>query len=303
MKTEFIHWLRDQKGPVSGEVLSRRFGLTRAGVWKRVRELRAEGYIIEASRRSGYRYVQSPDKLLPAEIGYGLNTRYMGRRVVYEEVMASTMPRAFQLAEAGAPEGTLVCVETQTEGRGRLGRGWCSPYGVGLYFSVVLYPETLSVTEVPQLTLMSAVALCEALREASGLDIRIKWPNDLLIKGKKVAKVWFAILGVGVNVNTSLKDLPDGAASLSSVSQRRYDRVVLLRKILAALEGWYDQARTNGLLPVRQRWKQLSATLGRRVRCNGTTGVAEDIDEDGRLMIRGPQGKVVRCLSGSLEIL
>ena len=159
--------LREAAAPLSGEALAGLLGLSRAAVWKRINRLKAQGYAIEGSPRRGYRLLGLPDKLLPAEIIQGLQTRYLRGPIHHFESLPYTNDLAKELGSTNAPEGSLVVAESQTRGRGRLGREWDSPPGTGLYVSLLLRPA-LPPTEMPQITLAAAVAVVRALKRTAG---------------------------------------------------------------------------------------------------------------------------------------
>ncbi len=313
-KYEIIQSLKEAQGYVSGEEISRRCGMSRAAIWKYMQELRQDGFDVVAVPHLGYKLVAAPDKLLPCEIQHGLKTQYLGKKIIYEDTVTSTMDLAFRLGMGGAAEGTLVCAEGQTKGKGRLGRQWNSPKGKGIYMSIVLRPS-LPPTEVAQLTLLTAVAVCEAIRRVSGVAARIKWPNDILIENRKLAgiltelsaetdRVRFVVIGIGINVNTSLSFLPAQAASLKEETQKKISRVELLQEILQELEDWYERLKKEGFAPVVKRWKELSSTLGKRVRLVDPSGVVEgeavDLDKTGGLMIRNDAGLIISKISGDV---
>lgn len=317
MHEKVLDHLKRNPGPVSGEEISRHFHVSRAGIWKHIEEFRRLGYEIAAVPHLGYRLVSCPDKLLPWEVQFHLGTRIFGSKVIFHEKCASTMDEAFRLGLEGAPEGTVVCAESQSHGRGRLGRSWISPRGHGVYLSVILRPH-LGPAQLPQLTLLCAVAVCEALRQASGLDVRIKWPNDLLAKGRKLAgilmelkaeidEVKFIVMGLGINVNTPAGQLPDGATSLKNETGKTFSRVALVQDILRSFEIWYEEVRGGDFAKVIHRWKALSQTLGHPVSVSGmegaVRGLAVDLDSDGALLIRTASGKTVRKVSGDVTVL
>ena len=229
MDEQILKLLRDHApGFVSGEEMSRHLGVTRTAIWKRVGTLKNSGYNIEASRRLGYRLLQSPDLLSPAEVRPFLRTRWIGKTIHYFRTVDSTNAQAYQLALRGAGEGEIVVAESQEKGRGRLGRRWFSPPFRNLYLSVILRPK-IPPHQAPLITLMAAVATAEAIEKTSGLHPMMKWPNDLLMKGRKLAgllneihsetdRVHFVILGIGVNLNTDerafSKEIRDIATSL-----------------------------------------------------------------------------------------
>jgi len=309
-------YLKSHPGYVSGEEISRQLGLSRAAIWKHIGELRQKGYRIDASTRQGYKLVSSPDKLFPWEVQAGLGTGIFGQKVYYHETLLSTMDEAARLAARGDPEGTIVFAETQTKGRGRMGRTWNSPKGAGLYFSVIFRPG-LGLAEVARLTLVAAVAVCQALRQVSGVDARIKWPNDILLNGQKVAgiltelqaemdRVKFVIMGIGVNVNTPSRQLPSTAVSLKTATGRRVGRVAMAQEILRAIESWYGIFLEKGFGPVAQEWKAHTMMIGQKVIFsdgkNTFAGEAVDLADDGGLMIRLANGEVIKKMAGDVVL-
>ena len=188
MQERIIQFLKMSDGYISGEEISQRLKMSRAAIWKYMQELRAQGYEIAAVPHLGYQLVTCPDKLLALEIQAGLNTKVIGKKIIVMDAVTSTMDEAFRLGMENCPEGTVVCAESQSKGRGRLGRTWSSPKARGLYFSVVLRPQ-LPLNQLAQLTLMSAVALAEAIESISELKPLIKWPNDLLLEDRKLAGI------------------------------------------------------------------------------------------------------------------
>jgi BirA family biotin operon repressor/biotin-[acetyl-CoA-carboxylase] ligase len=304
---------------VSGEAISDKLGLTRAAVWKHVEALRAQGYRIEAVPARGYRLTAVPDRLTPLELRPLLNTHDVGRVVHWFEEIGSTSDRAKELADEGAEHGEVVIAEAQTSGRGRRGRAWASPPRRNLYFSVVLRPD-LPPARAPELTLVASLAICDALRQA-GVEAGIKWPNDLLASGKKIAgiltelaaepdRVDWVVLGAGVNVNTRREDFPEEvrgeATSVLLERGQPAPRVLFAAACFTALESWLDRHAEEGFEVIREAWRERTVTLGREVavKVDGRelVGVAEDIDETGALLVRTPAG-VERILSGDVALL
>ena len=316
MQTQIIEFLKKNETYLSGEEISQSLKISRAAIWKYMQELRQLGYDIVAVPHLGYKLVSCPDKLFPLEIQHDLHTKIFGKKIVYHETISSTMDAAFQLALEKAPEGTVVCAETQTKGRGRLGRTWISPKGKGICLSVILRPK-LSPLEVAKLTLLAAVGVCEALQKITNLQPSIKWPNDLLIDGKKCAgiltelsaetdRVKFVIVGIGVNVNTAKNSLPSTATSLKEETRQEHSRIKIFQEILRELEHWYLRLGEEGFSPVVQRWKELSVTLNQRVRVSDANGFVEglaiDIDQDGGLLIRRDTGVIVKKMAGDVAL-
>ncbi len=304
---------------VSGEAISDKLGLTRAAVWKHVEALRALGYRIDAVPARGYRLAAIPDRLTALELRPLLNTHDVGQVLHAYDSLESTSDLAKELAEEGAAHGETVIAEAQTAGRGRRGRSWVSPPGRNVMFSVVLRPE-LPPARAPELTLVASVAICDALRQA-GVAAGIKWPNDILAGGRKIAgiltelaaepdRVHWVVVGVGVNVNLRREELPEELREVAtSVLLERGEpapRALFAAACLTALEAWVDAHAEQGFAPIRAAWRERSVTLGREVlvRADGrdVTGTAEDIDEQGALLVRTPAG-LERILAGDVQLL
>ena len=225
MEEAILNALRTRQGEfVSGEELSRMAGVSRTAIWKEIEKLRGEGYKILAQPHSGYQLIAVPDRLTAQELSWNLQTVKIGRRIHAYDTADSTMDIAHRLATAGEPEGSVVFAEGQGRGRGRMGRTWISPKGKGIYCSVILRPQ-LQLTEIPKITLMAAVAVARAVEAGTALRPEIKWPNDLLIGGKKLCgiltelnaelnRVNTVVLGIGMNVNTPADNLPAHGTSL-----------------------------------------------------------------------------------------
>jgi BirA family biotin operon repressor/biotin-[acetyl-CoA-carboxylase] ligase len=308
--------LRSAGDAVSGEYLAAQLGLSRAAVWKRVHRLKAQGYVIEGSPRRGYRLLAVPDKLLPAEVLQGLQARLLKGPVHYFETLDSTNNLAKELAARGAPEGTVVVAEAQTGGRGRLGREWDSPPGVGLYVSLVLRPM-LPPMDLPQITLTTAVAVAKAVRRVAGVAPGIKWPNDLLLNGKKLGgvltemesesdRIRYVVVGLGLNVNNPEfpTELAATATSLILAAGRPFSRVDLLKAWLDEFDGLYDRFLNQGFAEILEEWKGLTVTLGRAVTVRQgpreISGLALDVAPDGALLLRTAGGEIVRVISGEI---
>lgn len=301
----------------SGEMLSGKLGLSRTAVWKCVESLREKGYRIDAVPARGYRLVEIPDRLTALELAPLLNTHDIGRTIHYRESLPSTNEHAYRLAQEGASHGEVVIAEQQTAGRGRRGRSWASPPGANLYCSVILRPE-LSPQRAPELTLLAAVAVAETLREA-GANASIKWPNDLLVEGRKIAgilaemsaeadSVSFVVLGIGVNLNIRRAEFPRElnalATSVMEARGQRVPRALFAAALWTRLERWLDVHQEKGFAPVRDAWRQLASTLGQEVLVKTETrefrGHAEDIDDSGALLVRTPSG-LERVDAGDVE--
>lgn len=250
-----------------------------------------------------------------SDIGSGI-AGTVGSRIFFREAIDSTNNLAVQLAVEGLPEGTAVIADSQSRGRGRHGREWLSPPGVNIYFSILLRPD-ITPTSAFLITFMSAVSCASALRKTTGQDIRIKWPNDLVFKDKKLGgiltetktshdKILFAVTGTGINVNMRANDFPDylqdSSTSLLNETGICYSRAPIIRDILNEMDIRYSILKSSGRDRILAEWKELSSTLGRKVLVKTDTGqtegLAEAIDDNGLLILRLATGQIEKVHSG-----
>jgi BirA family biotin operon repressor/biotin-[acetyl-CoA-carboxylase] ligase len=302
----------------SGELLSDAEGVSRAQVWKHVEALRRDGYVIEAEAGEGYRLAAVPDRLFPEEIQHGLATQWLAREIRYFDEIDSTNRLAFDLAREGVPNGTTLIAEAQTAGRGRLGRSFFSPPCANLYTSIVLRPEALT-TAAPAWILASAVAVADTIAEEVGStrDVEIKWPNDVLLGGRKTCgilmelgaeatRIAFLVLGIGVNLNVDPATFPEEfrahATSLRGFLGRPIDRISFARRLYENLEPALETCTREGLPGILPRFEAHFRMQGRTVRIHdlegrSRTGRVLGIDEEGALRIApsdgGPEERVV----------
>ena len=303
-------------GYVSGEEMSRRMGITRAAVWKKIRQLQAEGWPVESGGKRGY-HLAACDRLEPALWQGSLATRALGKgEVCFLPRVDSTNSRLKRMAAEGAPHGSLCIAEEQTAGRGRLGRTWVSQPGTGLWQSVLLRPE-LPPEKAPLLTFCAALAMAQAVESCTGLTPGIKWPNDLVLGGKKICgillelsaepeQIEYVVAGVGLNVLRGAvpPELTGQAASLEDFTAPPLRRRILCA-YLAALEAASDAVAAGGWEAIAEDYKARCVTLGSRVRVSGALcceGTAEDVDGDGALWIREDGGQRRRVLSGDVSV-
>lgn len=318
MKIKILNLLKESDDFLSGEKISEEFGVTRAAIWKSIKSLKEDGYQIESISRRGYKLLSSPDILTLEEIEDILNTEFIGRKIYYHDSIDSTNKMAKDIAHK-EEEGTIIVAEEQVEGRGRLGRAWLSPKKKGIYFSIILKPH-LPPMKVAKLTLIGAAAVHLALEE-TGIKSQIKWPNDIVINGKKVCGILtemsselnminHVVMGIGVNVNLEKDDIPedlqDKASSLKIESKNQVDRKKLLARILNNFENFYllfrDNGETNQAIKI---CRDNSAVIGNQVQViNGSTkrvGKALDINDNGELIVEF-DGKVETVFSGEISI-
>lgn len=322
LDARLLHALR-QAGPdsVAGTDLAHRLGISRSTLVAHIEELRRLGYEIEASPHHGYRLRSAPDVLHADDLlSLVQGSRLVGRDIRVFQETTSTNDVADKLGRDGAGEGVVVFAETQTRGRGRLGRGWHSPAGKGLWFSVLLRPD-LRPQSATQLTVAAATALVRAIREVTSVRPEIKWPNDLVVGGRKLAGVLtelsaeldhinHLILGIGVDVNLTAGDLPADlrkhTTSLRLVTGRVWRRADLAAAILRALDHDYGRICQGRFGELAEEWETGCTTLGRRVRIQVgermLAGRAEALDEDGALLLRTDHGHLERIIGGDVRV-
>ena len=313
--------LRTATDWITGEQLAERLGVSRMAVNKQIATLNEMGYVIESAHRKGYFFHSAPDLLLPEEIRFQLQTRTFGRGDIhYFQETESTNSRAKEAALSGCPEGTLFVAEHQTAGRGRRGRRWFSAPQHGLCMTLVLRPP-FAPPGLTLLPLLTAVAVSEAVEEASGLRAEVKWPNDLLIGGKKFCGILteagfdldtidYAVIGIGLNINTPREAVPGElqsiATSLAIEGGGSFSRAGLARAILQHFEQRYEEACAGGFDSALTAWRERSCTLGREVtikqEAGDITGTAEELSSDGALLLRRPDGSLQTVLSGDVSL-
>jgi len=303
---------------VSGAALAKELGVSRAAVWKHMAALKRRGYRIVTIPFQGYRLAACPDLMLSGDIKAGLKTRCFGKEVYSFQETSSTSDAASALARGGALEGTVVVADKQDQGRGRMGRLWESAPGLGIWMSIILRPH-IPPMNAPQVTITSAVAVAELLRQETALEPAIEWPNDIVIQGRKVCgiltemvaeqdRVEFVILGIGLNVNHAEKDFSpqvrNVATSLYLEDGKRRDRTVLVQRLLERLETVYDMLEAGKFNEIATQWSAHSCTLGRRVQCSfdgkPVQGTAESLALDGALLVRDDTGELYRVTCGDV---
>ncbi|MCK9604812.1 MAG: biotin--[acetyl-CoA-carboxylase] ligase [Candidatus Omnitrophica bacterium] len=314
IRDKILDFLKKKEDYISGDSISHRLGVSRQALWKHIQELKNMGYDIVAVPHLGYRLVSSADRLFDFEVARDLDTGFIGKKIYYFDSVASTVDVAMQLGMQGAPEGTLVLAESQTKGKGRLGRIWFSPKYKGIYPSLILRPKILPA-QASLLTLLAAVSICEAIRDSTGLDAQIKWPNDILMHHKKLGgiltelsaemdEINFVVIGFGLNVNNDKKTLLSGATSLKEQKKENINRISLLQEVLRKIEINYLLFQKKGPEPVISKWRDYGITLGRRVKvyCHKEhiEGEAVDIDIDGGLLIRKDSGVTKKVMAGDV---
>ncbi|WP_340398682.1 biotin--[acetyl-CoA-carboxylase] ligase [Paenibacillus sp. FSL H8-0079] len=317
---DLLHMLLNAEGRfVSGEEISRNLSISRTAVWKHVNKLRDMGYEFEAVSRKGYRLVTKPDSIDATALQLALDTTIFGRKAILLTSTLSTQGDVLKLAEQGQAEGAVVIAEEQTGGRGRFGRKWFSPPGKGIWMSVLLRPD-VPLQHTPQLTLLAGVAVCRAVRACTGADAGIKWPNDLLIDGRKVCgillestvedhEVRYCIAGIGVDVNFDPEDYPEDlttiATSLKMETGQPIDRTKLAAAILTELEQLYFLYQKEGFGVISALWEALSVSMNREITVTNPHGVIEGnaigLDPSGALIVEKRDGERALVISGEIS--
>lgn len=315
---DFLSLLRSEPGYISGEALARKAGISRSAVWKQIRALRRYGYSIESRHGLGYRLAAQTDLPVPWELARVLQTSFVGKRAIFRETTDSTQNVALSLAGEPDSHGTVVIAEQQESGRGRQKRKWLSPKG-GIWLSIVLKPK-IPTAKITTLPFVASLAVCDAIR-AIGLAAQLKWPNDVLISGKKVAgilldisaeadQVNHAVIGIGINANVDAQAISarlEGIkiTSISDELAHSVSRLDLTKALLENLERYYLEMEQKGAGSILRKWKKESDMLGRGVTVtqNGKAimGVAADINDDGSLVLRTGDGDV-SVMSGDISV-
>jgi len=307
-------------GFVSGERISEELGISRTAVWKHIRNLRNAGYQIEAVPSRGYQLLQAPDVLMPEAIQSGLDCQRVGSQVRCFSETDSTNLQACRYGDEGAVDGLVVIADRQNAGKGRMGRRWESPGGVNLYASILLRPEILPF-EAPKLTFLSAVAVCRAIKRCSGLKATVKWPNDVLLNGSKVAgllnemssetdRVNYVVLGIGVNLNMSAEQFPDDlrypATSLVLTLGQPVSRLEFTRALLQEIDELYLLYLEQGSAPIMAAWGGHCDMVGKRVQVDCSNlqiaGTMIGLGEDGALLVQTDAGKIESIYAGDVRL-
>lgn len=319
MKAEILKMLRETDGYLSGQQICEQFGVSRTAVWKVIRQLQEEGYQVEAVRNKGYHIVDSPDILTKEELESLLDTKWAGRPVICYQETDSTNLRAKQMGDEGAMHGTLVVADRQTAGRGRRGRSWSSPPGSSIYMSILLRPE-ISPEKAPMLTLVMASSVAEGILDCENVDVRIKWPNDIIVNGKKLVGILTELstqidyinhvtVGVGINVNLTEfpEEIRETATSLRLETGHMVRRAPLIAAVMRRFEENYSRfLQTGDLTLLMERYSSLLINKDREVRILGAReqycAYALGINEKGELLVRREDGTEEAVYAGEVSV-
>lgn len=323
IKDKILQRLLQANGnPISGQRLADELQISRTAVWKHIQAIQQQGYEIETIKNKGYVITEIVDILSQAHLNMFLETKRFGQRYLHFEEVTTTQSVAHEQVRAGAPDGTVIVSEHQTAGKGRMLREWSSASRKGIWMTLLMRPE-VPPHLAPQFTLVIAVAIVNAIKALyPQIDARIKWPNDILIDGKKVTgiltemvaeadRVEAILVGIGINVNQQLDDFPEELQSIATSLQltigKQVDRAELLAKVLYYSEHYCDLYVKHGFSHIKALWENASITIGNRVRATTIRevieGTAVAITESGVLQIRKDDGEIESIYSGDIELV
>lgn len=319
MKSEILRLLKESNTYISGQQLCEQFQVSRTAVWKVIDQLKKEGYQIEAVRNKGYRLIDSPDVMSKAEIESLMDTKWAGSNVVYYDEIDSTNNRAKEAGDNKVPHGTLFVADMQVAGKGRRGRVWQSPAGSSIYMTILLYPE-ISPLKAPQLTLVMAIAVAEGIKEVTGLDTKIKWPNDIVVNGRKICGILtemsteidyinHVVIGAGINVNQDdfPEDIRKTASSLKMELGKQVKRSELIAAIMKSFEKDYEIfVKTEDLSGLQELYNSMLVNLDRDVKVlepgNEYEAHALGINKTGELIVRTAEGEEKEIYAGEVSV-
>ena len=280
MKEEILRLLRSADGYISGQELCNRFGVSRTAVWKAINQLKEAGYEIEAQQNKGYRLMAAPDLMTEAEIKSLMHTDWVAKEVLYFDTIDSTNTKAQELAEKGYPSGTLVVADKQESGKGRRGRSWVSPSGTGIFMTLMIKPD-INPNNASMLTLVAALAVAKAITSVTGEEALIKWPNDIVVNGKKVCGILtemnaqfdyinHIVVGIGINVHN--ESFPEEISQMASslmieAGGKRFHRAQIIAETMAYFEQYYDTfLKTQDLSALVREYDELLVNRNKSVR-------------------------------------
>lgn len=324
MKSKILTLLRERADYVSGQELCETFGVSRTAVWKAIKKLQEEGYQIDAVNNKGYRIVEAQEEHFGQyELDSRMETKWAGKPLFFFDEIDSTNVRAKLAAEEGGTHGTLFVADKQTAGRGRRGRAWDSPAGTNIYFTILLRP-TFRPNQASMLTPIVAMAMVRAMREEAGAEladkIGIKWPNDVIVNGKKVCgiltemstepdSIQYVVIGVGINVGKMVfpEELADKAISMEEYLGRKVNRSQFLPKVMKAFEELYEVFVTTGdLSGLKEEYEAALVNKGKQVRVldpkGEFDGVAVGITKEGELLVEKSDGSVINIYAGEVSV-
>lgn len=319
-RSKLIKLLAENKDQyISGQKMSDQLNISRSAIWKHMKELEKDGYQIEGKSKKGYRIISFPDKLSENTLQWGLNTKWLGRTIIHRTTTESTQFVAHEAARDGAKHGTVIIADEQTKGKGRMNREWHSSKDQGIWLSIILRPELLPYLAA-QLTLLTATVLADVVAKHASIKPQIKWPNDILIEQKKLSgiltemqaeqdQIQYVVIGIGMNVNQELSELPDDiqnkATSLQIETGQRWDIKALIQEILQSFEVAYEEYIAKGFPPVKSKWESYGFKIGEMIQIKTMQDSWQSeflgIAEDGALIATMRDGQPKNLYSAEIE--
>jgi len=304
---------------ISGQALSEKLHISRTAIWKHMNELKKDGYEIEGVSNKGYRIIRGPDKLSENTIRWGLQTDWLGKNIIHEERASSTQTIAHRAAQETAEHGTVVIADEQIKGKGRMSRTWHSAKGKGMWISIILRPK-IPPYRAPQLTLLTAVVLANVINKKVHPNVSIKWPNDILMNGKKAAgiltemqaeqdQIQYIVVGIGLNINQTIQDFPEDvlkkATSLKIETGKDVSINKLVKEFLTQFETAYEEYLKEGFSSVKARWESFGFRIGEMISIQTPKtrkrATFFGIGEDGELLIQSEDGQIEKLYSGEID--
>src|SRR5699024_5551843 len=319
-RNQLINLLAENKHQyISGQTLSEKLNISRSAIWKHMNELKKDGYSIEGVRKKGYRVTGFPEKISENTLQWGLNTKWMGHTIIHKKTTSSTQLIMHQLASDNKKHGTVVVADEQLKGKGRMNREWFSAENKGIWMSILLRPY-ISPHLAPQLTLLTAIVLAEVISSFTEVKVQIKWTNDILINGKKVAgiltemqseqdQIQYIVLGIGVNVLQEKDDLPhelrNKATSLKLETSTEWDIRELIQAILVLFEKTYELYMDTVFSKIKRLWEYYGFKIGEPILIKTLKkqwkAVFYGIAEDGALLAKKTDDSIKKIYSAEID--
>lgn len=303
---------------ISGQTLSEQLNISRSAIWKHMKELEKDGYVIEGKSRKGYRIIDFPNKLSENTIQWGLNTKWLGKKIIHKTSIPSTQTFAHKEALDGAPNGTVIIANEQTSGKGRIDHHWHSQNEKGIWLSMILRPNLLPY-QAPQLTLLTATVIADVIHRLTKLKPQIKWPNDILMNRKKIAgiltemqaeqdQILYVVIGIGLNILHTKDDFPndisDKATSLKIETNKQWKLKPFIQEILTTFEKKYETYIDQGFPTVKKEWEFYGFRLNEKIQIQTKNakwnGRFLGIAEDGALIVNNQNGETNKLYSAEI---
>ena len=319
-RNKLIHLLANNDDQyISGQALSEKLNISRSAIWKQMKGLEKAGYQIEGKSKLGYRILSYPDNINEYTLQWGLNTKWLGNKIIHKETTESTQYVAHQLAQENSEHGTVIIADEQTKGKGRMNREWHSTKEKGIWMSIVLRPPILPY-KAPQLTLLTATVIADVIHSHTKIRPQIKWPNDILIHNNKVAgiltemqaeqdQIQYVVIGIGLNVNQKDTDLPrniaNKATSLQIETSMEWDIKKIIQEILLTFEDRYTSYIENGFSNIKKEWESYGYKIGKEIWIktlqNQWQATFLGLAEDGALLIKSNEGVISKLYSAEID--